>query len=288
MENSKGQINYSQPGSLTEIADLPSAITIDKYESGRAEALGTLCRIMCSKKTGEEILPVYLARFYLAVQQGLKIPSNRECGECMVAILMNSSDLFRVDLDGVRILLPSFISALEIVLPDRDLKLKTHILKSDLRRASINLLLSMLVLPLHFQNIVIKELHSSKFYVSNLVSALITLYFAGGSDRSVTFAELKPRLMNLVMSALQAESDPQNTHMLLGGLFLCVQDSAIYEKVEQVMQPSVDTASNLLTSGKFIYVNFLFATSIAQFHFLKCSILKYFFLMLQPFILWLM
>ncbi|KAK9703556.1 RALGAPB N-terminal domain [Popillia japonica] len=230
MENSKGSITYSQPGSLTEIADLPPSITIDKYESGKAEALGTLCRIMCSKKTGEEILPVYLARFYLAVQQGLKIPPNRECGECMVAVLVNSSDLFRVDLDGVRILLPAFISALEIVLPDRDLKLKSYVSKSDLRRASINLLLSMLVLPLHFQNIVIKELHS------------------GSTERSITFGELKPRLMNLVMSALQAETDPQNTHMLLGGLFLCVQDSAIYEKIEQVMQPSADTASNLLTS----------------------------------------
>lgn len=163
MENSKGSITYSQPGSLTEIADLPPSITIDKYESGKAEALGTLCRIMCSKKTGEEILPVYLARFYLAVQQGLKIPPNRECGECMVAVLVNSSDLFRVDLDGVRILLPAFISALEIVLPDRDLKLKSYVSKSDLRRASINLLLSMLVLPLHFQNIVIKELHSGSF-----------------------------------------------------------------------------------------------------------------------------
>lgn len=34
----------------------------DNYEAGRAEACGTLCRIFCSKKTGEEILPVYLSR----------------------------------------------------------------------------------------------------------------------------------------------------------------------------------------------------------------------------------
>lgn len=36
----------------------------ESYESGRAEACGTLCRIFCSKKTGEEILPVYLSRYY--------------------------------------------------------------------------------------------------------------------------------------------------------------------------------------------------------------------------------
>lgn len=34
----------------------------ESYEAGRAEACGTLCRIYCSKKTGEDILPVYLSR----------------------------------------------------------------------------------------------------------------------------------------------------------------------------------------------------------------------------------
>ncbi|XP_063903698.1 ral GTPase-activating protein subunit beta isoform X6 [Zophobas morio] len=223
--------SYSQPSSISDIPSLPSSLTIDKYESGKAEALGTLCRIMCAKKTGEEILPVYLARFYLAVQQGLKIAPNRECGETMVAILMNSSDLFRLDLDGVRVLVPVFISALEIVLPDKDLKLNSNVSKTELRRASIHLLSSMLVLPLHFQNVVIKDLINT-----------------GSSDRPCTFGQLKPRLMNLVMNALQIESDPQNTHMLLGSLFLCVQDSSIYEKVEQVTQPPTDTSSNLLSS----------------------------------------
>lgn len=161
MESNKGSLSYSQPGSLTELPDVPSSLTIDKYDGGKAEALGTLCRIMCSKKTGEEILPVYLARFYLAVQQGLRIPVNRECGECLVAILVNSADLFRLDLDGVRVLLPAFISALEIVLPDKDLKMNSNVSKNELRRASIHLLLSMLVLPLHFQNLTIKELIST-------------------------------------------------------------------------------------------------------------------------------
>lgn len=61
------------PAALPENIDIPQAITIDKYYLGRAEALGTLCRIFCSKKTGEEILPAYLARFYIAVRKGLKV-----------------------------------------------------------------------------------------------------------------------------------------------------------------------------------------------------------------------
>ncbi|KAJ8946712.1 hypothetical protein NQ318_006970, partial [Aromia moschata] len=217
--DSKSSLNYSQPGSINDAAELPAGLTIDKYESGRAEALGTLCRIMCAKKTGEEILPVYLARFYLAVLQGLKVPPNRECGECMVAILLNSSGLFNLDLDGVRILVPAFITALEVVLPDKDLKLPGNVNKVELRRSSIQLLLSMLVLPLHFQNVVIKELINT-----------------GSMERPITFGQLKPKLMNLLMNALQIEADPQNTHMLLGGFIL-------------VTQPSTETSSNLLSSA---------------------------------------
>lgn len=34
----------------------------------------------------------------------------------------------------------------------------------------------------------------------------------------VTFAQLKSRLMNLLINALQVETDSQNTHMLLGNI----------------------------------------------------------------------
>lgn len=81
----------------------------------------------------------------------------------------------------------------------------------------------------------------------------------GSSERPITFAQLKPRLMNLVMNALQVETDPQNTHMLLGGLFLCVQDSAIFEKVEQITQPpNTETSTNLLSSGRWFFVIIFF------------------------------
>lgn len=74
---------------------------------------------------------------------------------------MNSTDIFSLDLDGVRTLIPAYIAALEIVLPDKDLKLTGNVNKTELRRAAIHLLLSLLVLPLHFQNCPIKELFNS-------------------------------------------------------------------------------------------------------------------------------
>lgn len=70
----------------------------------------------------------------------------------LASILLNSADLFRLDLDGVQVLLPYVIDALEEVLPDKELKLKSNnVSRNELRRASIHLLLSLLVLPLHFQ-----------------------------------------------------------------------------------------------------------------------------------------
>lgn len=239
MDSRKGSLSLSQPSSLNEPTDLPSGLTIDKYESGRAEAIGALCRIFCAKKTGEEILPVYLARFYMALQQGLKITETRECEETLASILYNSSDLFRLDLDGVQILLSSFISALELVLPEKDLKIKSQSIifnKTELRRASINILLSILTLPLHFQNLPIRDL-------------------SGGST---TFIQLKPRLINILMNALQVESDGQNTHMLLGGLLLAVQDSAMFEENENnndLSQTSPPNDSNILSSGKCFVLN---------------------------------
>ncbi|KAL0129771.1 hypothetical protein PUN28_001794 [Cardiocondyla obscurior] len=228
------------PSSLQEtVNDVPPTLCIDRYESGRAEALGALCRIFCAKKTGEEILPVYLARFYQAMYHGLKVDESRECGETLASILLNSADLFRLDLNGIQVLVPAVLSALEVVLPEKDLKLKSNMVpKPDLRRASIHLLISMLTLPLHFQNLAIKEL--PVFLGTNFSEKI-----------PVTFVQLKSRLMNLLINALQVETDPQNTHMLLGALLLSVQDSAAAEEVEQVTQPDTvpsDSTTNLLSS----------------------------------------
>ena len=151
------------PSSLQDtIGDIPSSLGIDRYESGRAEAMGALCRIFCAKKTGEDILPAYSARFYQAMYHGLKVNESKECGETLASILLNSADLFRLDLDGIQVLVPAVLSALEVVLPEKDLRLKSNsVSKIELRRASIHLLISMLALPLHFQ--VRTDLRNTKF-----------------------------------------------------------------------------------------------------------------------------
>ncbi len=59
------------------------------------------------------------------------------------------------------------------------------------------------------------------------------------------------------MNALQVESDAQNTHMLLGGLLHCVQDSAVFEETEtntELYQSSpAPSDANLLSSGMWFF-----------------------------------
>lgn len=160
MDSKKG-LSISQPPSLESI-NSSQGLTVERFESGRSEALGILCRIFCGKKTGEEILSIYSARFYVVLLKSLKsVEQSKECDEKLANILINSSDLFRVDLDGIQVLLPYFISAIELVLSDKDLKIRSHSLtfdKIELRRASINILMSIIALPLHFQNLQIRDI----------------------------------------------------------------------------------------------------------------------------------
>ncbi|XP_065199453.1 ral GTPase-activating protein subunit beta isoform X2 [Planococcus citri] len=389
----------SQPNSLTtDSSDPDTAATsqasslmpsvfhsfCDKFICGRAEAVGTLCRIFCSKKTGEEILPIYLSRFYMIIQQSLRMKEFGECDEVMASVMLNSADIFGLDLDGSLLLVPYFIEALEIVLPDRNLRFKTnsgtsnepsslvmpsstnaavntssavpsavpsapttnaltsaivtatatatvtapisatfsasdsinhetsissshaegishdvhgneheygsvssaHVSTTggniglsgnttvtsinptvnasiiggtagnmnvpatsipmttntnnvsansaflppsslitttsvplvELRKACIHLLLSLLPLPLHFQNLPIREFGNTAYRI----------YSVSGSG--ITFGLLKPRLVNLLISALQVENDSCNAHLLLGGLLFIIHDSALYEQ----------------------------------------------------------
>ncbi|XP_029470458.1 ral GTPase-activating protein subunit beta isoform X5 [Rhinatrema bivittatum] len=191
----------------------------ENYEAGRAEACGTLCRIFCSKKTGEEILSAYLSRFYMVLVQGLQI-SDFVCHPVLASIILNSPPLFCCDLKGIDVMVPYFISALETILPDRELsKFKTYVNPTELRRSSIHILLSLLPLPHHFGTVKSEVLLEGKF--SNDESSLC--------DKPVTFLSLKLRLVNILIGALQTETDPNNTQMILGAMLNIVQDSAFLE-----------------------------------------------------------
>ncbi|KAK3769083.1 hypothetical protein RRG08_032074 [Elysia crispata] len=196
------------------------------YQAGRAEACGALCRIFCSHKTGEIILPEYYARFYLVMYYGLQTDETTVSGEVLSSILFNSCSLLRCDLTGVQLLLPHILRAIELVLSRNapDFRLCEQIPYSELRKASIHILLSMLCLPLHFKDLEIKDIIKRP-----------------DDKPPITFLSLRTRITDLIRVALTNETDSQNTQMLLGGFMLVVEDLALCEQADNLLlQPQHD------------------------------------------------
>eukprot|EP01135_Chromosphaera_perkinsii_P004404 Nk52_evm7s280 gene=Nk52_evmTU7s280 len=119
---------------------------IDIYAEGRAQAYGSLCRIFSAQQGNDKILPVYLARFYYCITQGI----NKQDGLALSAIILNSVQLFRLELRGARVLFPHFVTAIARVLPKSSLTFNCPASVSHLRRASILVLMSIFSLPNHF------------------------------------------------------------------------------------------------------------------------------------------
>ena len=89
-------------------------------------------------------------------------------------------------------------------------------------------------LPLHFQGLNIKEL-------------------GGGGGERVRISQLRLQLVNHLTNALQFETDPLNTQMLLGGLLFCVQDASLCEAMDSISQHNFapDKDANIMSSGIF-------------------------------------
>ncbi|XP_077386249.1 ral GTPase-activating protein subunit beta-like isoform X2 [Festucalex cinctus] len=212
-----------------------------RWQDGRAEACGALCRIFSCKKTSEDVLPVYLSRFYAVLLQGLRVCENMS-PPVVSSILLHSSSLFCCDLAGVNLLLPSFVSVLEkVLLPEREmLSFQAFVSLADLRRASILALMSLLPLPQQFGPVQLAPLDD---YDDD----------DDDDDDDVTtgsFQSLKPRLVAVAIGSLQTETDGANMQMLLAAILALVQDCALTEAEGQTHQAgktdqSATTAASL-------------------------------------------
>lgn len=79
------------------------------------------------------------------------------------------------------------------------------------------------------------------------------------TSHGTTFIQLKPRLANVLISALQVETDSLNIQMLLGGLIMLVSDTAAFEDVDKPPVPlGAESPTNLLSSGKVSYIHQIF------------------------------
>ncbi|XP_071504740.1 ral GTPase-activating protein subunit beta-like [Diadema antillarum] len=194
----------------------------ESYEGGRAEACGALCRIFTSRKAEESILPLYLSRFYLTLTQALCTNGKQPVSGLVLSnVLYNADNLLRVDLAGVKVLIPYLLTAMEIVIPDTELRFRSLVPKNELRRACIHLLMSMLCLPHHFKDLTIQSIIQKESPGEE-----------AKSEPEVSFLSLKPQLVHLMINGFRCESNPQNAQMLLGAMYLCILDSAVCESME--------------------------------------------------------
>ena len=256
-------ISQSSAGSIGQAStdsglELPDTLAPNRFESGRAEAIGALCRIFCSKKTEETISPLYLARFYVALHEGLQV-NNRVVTEVVAQIILNSKNLLLVDLDGVNTILPQLIHALESVLPTPDITVMRqdstvsnkssssigivttgfNVGNNELRTAAISMLGSILPFPSHFQHLPIKEIVPRKKENE------------GSSNAELTFAELQLRVLDLLFNAIRVESNSKNVQHLLAGLMFLVLDFAKREEIQDSMEHcSNESNKDSITQGK--------------------------------------
>ena len=213
-----------------------------EYVLGQAEAYGILCKIFCSVKTNEKILPQYLSRFYSLLLVGLKIPSNfgdlntvtmeYECGEILASIIVNGFNLFKVDLEGVNVLLVPMLNALNSVFklkypqkeadPKSDSKLKENVRSMfnigsnaitlvELKRYCIYIFSSLLCLPNHFSSLVINDQNSAN-----------------------NFFSLRSKILEIFLAAMTNEQDTVNLQVLFGCGKLIVGEWSLDEKSKEL------------------------------------------------------
>ena len=160
-----------------------------------------------------------------------------------------------------------------------------YIDRTELRRASIHILISLLSLPLHYQVKRVNSISQDKPWKQCSVQQLHIKELSSVDRNPLTFIQLRPRLTSLLLSALQVEADSTNIHLLLGdwwfihrwftvvviavtndvmdvagGLACFIHELSSFEKTGHVLttqtaheflvgQHQVDSASNVLSTS---------------------------------------
>jgi len=221
-----------------------------EYVLGQAEAYGILCKIFCSIRTNEKVLQQYLSRFYSLLLIGLKIPSNfgdlnpvtmeYECGEILASIIVNGFNLFKVDLDGINILLVPMLNALNAIFklkyPQKEIDPKSaenkpkenlrsifnigsnSVTLVELKRYCIYIFSSLLSLPNHFSALNINDSSSNNFF------------------------SLRSKILEIFLAAMTNEQDTINLQILFGCGKLIVGEWSLDELA--FSQKNKETASS--------------------------------------------
>ncbi|CAG8478444.1 10073_t:CDS:10 [Diversispora eburnea] len=198
------------------------------YQLGRAEAFGILCRIFCLPQRREKFSRKYITQFYFALMEGLRTDS------CLSIILMNTSNLFAIDLEGIRMMVPDFVVGIKMILPKLAPGFKTDLPIEELRLAAIKVASTIMCLPNHFEKVSLREnwnigLHQNGEKVASndpdeiVVNELIRVLYSEEDSRenkpsgnsTEPFTALKFYILELLLKSLKTEKSSYNLRYLL-------------------------------------------------------------------------
>ncbi|CAF1075055.1 unnamed protein product [Adineta steineri] len=218
-----------------------------------AKSFATLCTIFGSAQCDEFIHPEYLSRFYYVLQQGLRFYQGDEQRSYAIieSILLNSADLFRINLRGINILLPLYLDAIEYYLQN-DFQTYIHnhfntkgIVNSStihdrfirIRSKCIQILMSVVSLPFHYEYL---QQHLFEDYLEKSHDVQVTLK---------TFSQYRSKIFPLLLMALQTEQDTTNAQLLFGTIRLACSLAAHFERQQEQSEDKIqkDPTSDYLS-----------------------------------------
>ncbi|CEP06859.1 hypothetical protein [Parasitella parasitica] len=192
-------------------------------QRGCAESFATLCKIFCKPQKREPFLRTYIERFYAALRVGLGSEA------CLPTILLSCTELFATDLEGVRMLVPDFISAIKMVLPKLRFECRTNVSIDNLRLAAIKVLSTIMCIPNHFDKVELQlwrggdmssALADNAAFVGEqeqLITQLIRVLYASPAQDSAErpFLSLKFYILEVLLISLRTETSSYNMRYIL-------------------------------------------------------------------------
>jgi hypothetical protein len=178
-------------------------------QRGCSESFATLCRIFTTPQFRQPFLRTYVERFYAALSVGLASDA------CLPTILLSCTELFASDLEGVRMLVPKFISAIKRVLPKLRFEYKTNVSLDNLRLAAIKVLSTIMCLPNHhfeaYDDTAVADTVSVE--QEQLVTQLIRVLYQQHNGNSKL--SLKFYILEVLLMSLRTETSSYNMRYLL-------------------------------------------------------------------------
>ncbi|KAF2078200.1 hypothetical protein CYY_000490 [Polysphondylium violaceum] len=180
------------------------------FDEGISLATEILSHIFLSCSSKINFLPIYLSCFYTSIAEALWCD-----GKILVSTVIHTQNIFSSELPGSRILIPSYLRALNKILTVAPAGAQSEYL----RKSGIKILGSILSLPNRFEKVTFFNFFPGRPIdpypmLPNDVITKGNELFVPPSEIN-TFDDVKHHIAHLILSALNTEVSPNNLQILI-------------------------------------------------------------------------